>query len=302
MRIADITPLIPSFLLADRNGYAIAKAIEKAAIILTDTIQAGVDAVLNVDKMPEWRLDEMAWEYNCLYDYNAGVEVKRHWIGDAMPLYAVLGTPQAVYNFLDGYFDQIELEEYWQYAGKPFHFRITVSGELNDANEAWMRRTIAESKNVRSILDDIAIGSGTVISLHGEGNLLARFPYPMTDEAQPVGLYPQENFTAKTAEGVFVIATHEAHGNRFPYPMTGTKPQENTLGKTTQSVLAAQAAVNGVVFPYPATSEDQPSGTNPGENTLGRIAEAEAATQSDGKATAFSYSPCAEAHLCGEDF
>lgn len=297
-----IHQLFPDFLLADRNGYAMAKAIERALQMMCETIQTGVDNLQDIDKMPEWRLDEMAWELGCLYDHNASIATKQRWIRDATPLYAALGTPQAIYNFLEGFFEQVELEENWQYAGESFHFRVTVSGEWNSANEEWTRRAIASAQNVRSILDDIAIGSGTVISLHGEGNLLARFPYSMTDEAQPVGLYPQENFTAKTAEGVFVIATHDAHGNRFPYPLAGTKPQENTLGKTAQSILAAQAAVNGVVFPYPATSEDQPSGTNPGENTLGRIAEAEAATQSDGKATAFSYSPCAEAHLCGEDF
>lgn len=293
--------LFPDFIFADKNGYAMARAIERALQIMCSTIQTGIDNLQNIDKMPEWRLDEMAWELGCLYDSNANIETKRRWIKDATPLYAALGTPQAVYNFLEGFFEQVELEENWQYAGEPFHFRVTVSGEWNDANESWMRRAIASAKNVRSVLDDIAVGSGTVITVHGEGNQLARFPYPMTD-AQPTGIYPQENFTAKTADGIFVIATHDAHGNRFPYPLAGTKPQENTIGKTSQSNLVAQAAMDKHVFPYPATSEEKPSGTRPNENTLGRIADAETSTQSDGKATAFSYSPCAEIDLCGEDF
>lgn len=332
--------LFPDFMLADKNGYAMAKAIERALQIMCETVQTGVDNLQNIDKMPEWRLDEMAWELGCLYDSNANIETKRRWIKDATPLYAALGTPQAVYNFLEGFFEQVELEENWQYAGEPYHFRVTVSGEWNDANESWMRRAIASAKNVRSVLDDIAVGSGTVITVQGEGNQLARFPYPMTD-AQPTGIYPQENFAAKTAEGIIVIATHDAHGNRFLYPLAGTKPQENTIGKTAQSNLVAQAAmdkhvfpypatseekpsgtypnestigktaqsnlaakvtIDKQIFPYPATSEEQPSGTRPNENMLGRIADAETSTQSDGKATAFSYSPCAEANLCGEDF
>lgn len=297
-----IHQLFPDFILADKNGYAMAKAIERALQIMCETVQMGVDNLQNIDKMPEWRLDEMAWELGCLYDSNAAIEVKRRWIRDATPLYAALGTPQAVYNFLEGFFAQVELEENWQYAGEPFHFRVTVSGEWNDANETWMRRAIASAKNVRSVLDDIAVGSGTVITVHGEGKLLARFPYSMTDADRPTGTYPQENFTAKTAEGIFVIATHDAHGNRFPYPLSGTKPQESTVGKTAQSILLAQATMDKQVFPYPATSEEQSSGTRPGINTLGKITDAETSTQSDGKATAFSYSPCAEANLCGEDF
>lgn len=296
-----IHQLFPDFMLADKNGYAMARAIERALQIMCETVQTGVDNLQNIDKMPEWRLDEMAWELGCLYDSNANIETKRRWIKDATPLYAALGTPQAVYNFLEGFFEQVELEENWQYAGEPFHFRVTVSGEWNDANEAWMRRAIASAKNVRSVLDDIAVGSGTVITVQGEGNQLARFPYPMTD-AQPTGIYPQENFAAKTTEGIIAIATHDAHGNRFLYPLAGTKPQENTIGKTAQSNLVAQAAMDKHVFPYPATSEDQPSGTRPNESTLGKMTDAETSAQSDGKATAFSYSPCAEANLCGEDF
>jgi P2-related tail formation protein len=301
VRITDITPLIPSFLLADRNGYALAKAIEKAAIILTDTIQAGVDAVLDVDKMPEWRLDEMAWEYNCLYDYNADIEAKRHWIRDVTPLYAVLGTPQAVYNFLEGYFDQIELEEYWQYAGKPFHFRVTVSGEWNDANEAWLRRTIAESKNVRSVLDDIALGSGTTIIVSGEGDVLARYGPPLTGDGLYAGTYPEESIISRIADDVYVIATRETKGHVFPYPQAGTQPEETTVGGLGESRITAAPVAEGHVFPYPATSEEAQAGTRPEVNTIGAIANTSAQTGTDGKATAFSYSPCTDENLCGSD-
>ena len=73
----SIMQLFPDFLLADKNGFAMAKAIEKALQIMCDTVQTGVDTVQNVDKMPEWRLDEMAWELGCLYDYNASIDAKR---------------------------------------------------------------------------------------------------------------------------------------------------------------------------------------------------------------------------------
>lgn len=177
-----IHQLFPDFILADKNGYAMAKAIERALQIMCSTIQTGVDNLQDIDKMPEWRLDEMAWELGCLYDHNANIETKRRWIKDATPLYSALGTPQAIYNFIEGFFDQVELEEHWQYAGDPFHFRVTVSGEWNDANEAWLRRAIEASKNVRSVLDDIALGSGTTIIVSGEGGELARFCPPLTGE------------------------------------------------------------------------------------------------------------------------
>lgn len=257
-----IHQLFPDFILVDKNGYAMAKAVERALQIMCSTIQTGIDNLQDIEKMPEWRLDEMAWELGCLYDHNANIETKRRWIKDATPLYAALGTPQAIYNFLEGFFEQVELEEHWQYHGEPFHFRVTVSGEWNDANETWLRRAIEASKNVRSVLDNIALGSGTTIKVHGEGGLLGRFAYNATSGEILAGTIPQENTIGKTADGVFVIAAHDTQGHVFPYPQAGTRPEVNTIGA---------------------------------------IANTSAQTGTDGKATAFSYSPCTDENLCGSD-
>ena len=168
MITVHLTKLFPSFLLDDKNGYAMAKAIEKALCILCDTIQTGVECVQNIEQMPEWRLDELAWEQGCLYDYSADVDAKRRWLRDTTQLYAALGTPQAIFHFLQGYFDAIELEENWQYNGDPFHFRVIVSGEWNEKNAEWAKQAIAAAKNARSILDEFALGSHCQISVSCE--------------------------------------------------------------------------------------------------------------------------------------
>ena len=293
--------LFPDFILADENGYAMAKAIERALQIMCSTIQTGVDNLQDIDKMPEWRLDEMAWELGCLYDHNANIEKKRHWIKDATPLYSALGTPRAIYNFLKGFFDHVELEEHWQYPGEPFHFRVTVSGEWNDANEAWLRRAIEASKNVRSVLDDIALGSGTTIIVSGEGGVMARYSPPLTGDGLYAGTCPEESITGRIADDVYVIATRETKGHVFPYPQAGTQPEETTVGGLGESRINAAPVAEGHVFPYPATSEEAQAGTRPEVNTIGAIANTSAQTGTDGKATAFSYSPCTDENLCGSD-
>lgn len=183
--------LLPDFILEDKNGYAMAKAIERGLTILCETIQSGMDTVQNIDKMPEWRLDEMAWELGCLYDHNVDIETKRRWIKDATPLYSALGTPQAIYNFLEGFFEEVELEEYWQYGGEPFHFRVSVSGEWNEQNESWLRRAIAASKNVRSVLDDAALVSSEKIIVKGEGGVLSRFFYLFPSDDLYLGTFDE---------------------------------------------------------------------------------------------------------------
>lgn len=187
-----IERLVPRFLLEDRNGYALAKAIEAALNALCGIAAEGVAAVLDVERMPEWRLDEMAWELNCLYDHNAELGDKRKWIRAAMPLYSLRGTPRAIYDYIQDDFD-IVLEEAWQYDGDPFHFRITVFSEWTALKEAWLTKAVAQAKNARSVLDNIAVGVGGVnaIAVTALGGILSRLAYPLASDDMLAGVLPE---------------------------------------------------------------------------------------------------------------
>lgn len=217
----DVTRHVPRFILQDKNGYAVAKAIEAAVQIMNDTIQQGVDCVLNYDTMPEWRLDELAWETNCLYDYNADLETKRRWIKNAIPLYRLFGTPQAVYQYIGSYFGAVDLEENWQYGGDPYHFRVTVEGEWTPENEAWARKAIGTAKNVRSVLDSLRIGSKCKIGIIATGEVLARFGYPLTGTENWAGRWPQENTLGIVGENDIQAAQAEDTYARILYKMCG---------------------------------------------------------------------------------
>jgi len=254
----DIARLFPRFLLNDKNGYAMAKAIEAGLKYFLEKCQDGLDCVQNVDKMPEWRLDEMAWELNCLYDYHADIESKRKWIRDAIPLFASYGTVSAIYNFLTGYFDGIEVEEFWQYNGNPFHFRVTVEGEWTPENEAWARRAIAESKNVRSVLDGLNIGCHSFIGLTAEGKVLSRFAYPLTGAENWAGRWPQENTQGVLDESARAGVEASDAAVRFPYPMAGTTPEINTIGAFDGSVIpSAQAEDTYAMILYKLCGQDE---------------------------------------------
>lgn len=177
----QIERLVPRFLLRDKNGYALAKAIERAFQLAALSAQKGLDILLDPDKMPEWRLDEMAGELGCLYDYSGTEEQKRYWIKQASNLYALYGTPQAIVNFLEGFFQSVRVEEYWQYNGDPFHFRVIVSGESYDAAKiAWATRAIERVKNLRSVLDAVTIDTGETILLSVETDHFAvETQYPL---------------------------------------------------------------------------------------------------------------------------
>lgn len=155
----NIEQLVPRFIMQDKNGYAVAKAIEAGLQIMNDTVNDGVKCVTDADTMPEWRLDELAWEYNLLYDYTASIEQKRAWIKDAPKMYALYGTPEGIIAYLRSIYDVVSIDEWWAYNGSPFHFNVSVSGLWSPENEAWTMKAIRETKNLRSVLDNVAFNS-----------------------------------------------------------------------------------------------------------------------------------------------
>jgi len=155
----NIEQLVPRFIMQDKNGYAVAKAIEAGLQIMNDGIDQGVKCITDVDSMPEWRLDELAWEYNLLYDYTQDIEVKRGWIKDAIDTYSHYGTLAGLLKYLESIYDVVSVEEWFEYNGSPFHFRVNVSGLSSDEENARALKAINAVKNVRSYLDGIIFTS-----------------------------------------------------------------------------------------------------------------------------------------------
>ena len=88
----NIFQIFPRFILEDTDGFAMCKALEAGLNYFLDKCNEGLKLVLDVDSMPEWRLDEMAWELNCLYDFQADVDIKREWIRNAYKNYLFISA------------------------------------------------------------------------------------------------------------------------------------------------------------------------------------------------------------------
>lgn len=158
----DIARLIPRYIYADKNGYALAKAIERAFQYVVDKVEDGIAALQDPDTMPEWALDHLAEEYNILYDYAAPVESKRDWIRNAVNYYSIYGTPAAIVAYLGAKFSSVDVQEWWEYGADPYHFQVVVTGEWSEAADDWARKAVAAVQNTRSVLDNIIFNSGGV--------------------------------------------------------------------------------------------------------------------------------------------
>ena len=158
MNKLDITHLVPNFILGDKNGWALAKAIEAGLQIYLEKIQGGIDTVLNPDNMPEWRLDELAKDENIFwYDYHADIAVKREIVKNARKVYALLGTKAGSERAAQDFASDAKIEEWFDYGGNASHFRIySRMGEAADYAQA-MARSVNDVKRLTSVLDGIYI-------------------------------------------------------------------------------------------------------------------------------------------------
>jgi len=155
----DMRKIFPRFILNDREGYAVAKALDAGMGAYIEACAEAAAIWGDVDKMPEWRLDEMAWEYNCAYNYFADVEEKREWIRNAREINRSEGTANAIADYLSAYFTRVEVQEGAENDLAPFHFRVVIDGEQSEETNAIVQKAAARLKNARSVMDSISYRS-----------------------------------------------------------------------------------------------------------------------------------------------
>lgn len=176
-----IEQLLPHFIMGDQNGRALACGIEAALKSMTATMENGVQLIAGFDTMPEWRLDEIAWENGSAYDYDGTIEQKREWAKNAVKYAAVYGTPMGLKRYLSAYFDTVEVREWWQYGGEPYHYRVIVGGRYDQARGEWLKNAVVDAENVRSVIDSAVVGSEAKINISDDRTVFT-FDLPMAGQ------------------------------------------------------------------------------------------------------------------------
>jgi phage tail P2-like protein len=153
-----IKDLLPAHLHDEQDGKAMAAAIETALRQFADAVALADALLTDANTMPEWALDELAWESAVpWYNFQADVETKRGWVRNAETIRACIGTRSALKLLLLGVFDQCRIEEYWQYGGALHHFRIIVQGNYTPEKARWARNAVRVVKPLRSVLESFVV-------------------------------------------------------------------------------------------------------------------------------------------------
>lgn len=212
----DFTRSLPQPLKNDPNMLALAKVIAEQMQITAKQIKKNI-IYARIDELDEKTLDILAYDLHVdWYDYTYPVEVKRATIKDSVKVHRKLGTKYAVETALGNVFPGSRVEEWFEYDGDPFMFKViigaTVAGVSADRQAAVLER-VRFYKNLRSHLEAISyrIEKATTVqvaAVHSIGARLEVYPYlargietsggvfyaGFTQYARTLEIYPNEVF------------------------------------------------------------------------------------------------------------
>lgn len=109
-----------------------------------------------IEKLDEPLLDQLAKDFGIAwYEYDRDLATKRDVIATAFSTMRVLGTPGGMKRAINAVYDDAAVEEWFDYEGDPFHFRVIVTNEYKADENAKLLVLIGLFKNVRSVLDEV---------------------------------------------------------------------------------------------------------------------------------------------------
>lgn len=152
---------LPYVLSSDKEKLALASCIadELEALFREKDI---ISLYARIDQLDEALLDIIA--VDCKVDwylYDGTLESKRAQIKSCFKLHRCLGTKYALLTAISDVFPGSDVEEWFEYGGKPYHFTlvldVTKTGDGIPITQDILERVVNAIKPVRSVLESDSI-------------------------------------------------------------------------------------------------------------------------------------------------
>ncbi len=112
-----------------------------------------------INELPESILDELAYELHVeWYDAAADIGVKRELIKNSDKVHIYMGTPYAIEQVVQDYFGDGYVEEWFQYEGHPYHFRVVTSNPSVTGDQAELFfKAVEKVKRRSTVMDNVIV-------------------------------------------------------------------------------------------------------------------------------------------------
>ena len=185
----DFTRSLPPTLKDDPEINALGRAIAEQLQITARQIKQNI-IYARIDELDEQTLDILAYDLHVdWYDHSYPIEVKRQTIKDSVKIHRRLGTKYAVETALGAVFPGTRVEEWFEYDGDPYTFRVIINATENGvtaAQQAAVLERVIFYKNLRSHLEAVRFKvekktAVHVVGYHSIGTRLEVWPYLAED-------------------------------------------------------------------------------------------------------------------------
>lgn len=256
---ANLLSTFPYVLSRDNNKAALASSISDEL----QRLYSGDDTLIiyaNINKLDEPLLDILAKDYKVdWYLYEGTLESKRAQMLSCFYVHRHLGTKKALLFALSDICPGTEVEEWFEYDGRPYYFRIIldVTEQRLSISQDIVNQIVSVVKSARSILEENSIiyrsRNGIRVSekngyVFFAARLCGTFPYA----AQQGKI--QEDTIIVSADGDTLIYTSHRTGD----VQSGTIPKSATQGGIEGSDI--NFGINGDSSAYSARVCGTPNG------------------------------------------
>ncbi|WP_058953153.1 phage tail protein I [Clostridium tyrobutyricum] len=185
----DLFALQTTYMKKDSTTKALCKALNPYFIKLSQDVKLAL-IYSRIDELDVQAVDELAWQMHVdFYDYTLSIESKRRLVKSSLEWHKIKGTPEAVEKASSSVFGNSKLEEWFEYEGEPFFFRMDVDITEQGASPENLKKLdilINEYKNKRSWLEIIRIfltAKGTMYfaSTISSGEEITVYPWLSTE-------------------------------------------------------------------------------------------------------------------------
>ena len=168
LKHTSLLDVLPPNLSEDETLRNVALALD-GEMQRTTELSRMVLLLARIDELDDATIDLLAKQFKVdFYDADTPLERKRELVRTSIAWHRKKGTPAAVQQVVDTLIGGAKVQEYWEYGGKPYFFRVSgMNGPIvSERTVDLVTRAINVAKNTRSHLDDIRFERRTSATLH----------------------------------------------------------------------------------------------------------------------------------------
>jgi len=172
LETTSLLGILPPNLRSDPNISAAAKAIDVELQAITISIRK-LSYFDRLDELTDEETDELAWQFHVdFYDPSLPLEQRRELVKNSFAWHRRKGTPSAIEELIATLFGDGRVEEWWQFGGDPYTFRVITSNAsvTTDLAQEFIA-ALNSVKNIRSHLESVIIEASESMDLYF-GNVL----------------------------------------------------------------------------------------------------------------------------------